>query len=129
MEFGSSVLATIAAFYNAVDPHALQTRREELRARFVQLEEVLAERGPFFAGERFSMVDAVFAPVFRYFEVFGALGVGGFFDGLPRVQAWRDALAQRPSVRAAASEDYAQLLTQFVVERGSELSRRVKVPA
>jgi glutathione S-transferase len=129
MEFGSSVLATIAAFYNAVDAHALQTRREELRARFGQLEEVLAERGPFFAGERFSMVDAVFAPVFRYFEVFGALGVGGFFDGLPRVQAWRDALAQRPSVRAAASEDYAQLLTQFVVERGSELSRRVKVPA
>ncbi len=26
--------------------------------------------GPFFAGESFSLVDAVFAPIFRYFDVF-----------------------------------------------------------
>ena len=71
----------------------------------------------------------MFAPVFRYFEVFGALGVGGFFDTLPKVRAWRDALVRRESVRQAASEDYAQLLTQFLLERGSEVSRRVRVPA
>jgi glutathione S-transferase len=123
MEFGSAVLNTIAGFYNATDGRALDARREELRARFAQVEAVLDERGPWFAGERFSMVDAVFAPVFRYFEVFGALGVNGFFDGLPKVAAWRDALAQRESVRAAASEDYAQLLTQFLVARGTEVSR------
>lgn len=125
VEFGSSVLNTIGAFYNAGDAHSLHARREELRARFAQLEPVLDARGPFFAGECFTMVDAVFAPVFRYFEVFGALGVGGFLDGLPRVAAWREALAQRESVRAAVSEDYAQLLTQFIVERHSELSRQV----
>jgi len=128
MEFGSSVLNTIAAFYNASDARTLDARREELRSRFAQLEQVIAAKGPYFAGEDFCMVDAVFAPVFRYFEVFGALGVGGFFDGLPRVQAWREALAHRPSVRASATEDYAKLLTQFVIERGSELSRRIEVP-
>lgn len=125
MEFGASVLNTIAAFYNAQDSRALDAHRAELRSRFAQLEAVLDPSGPYFAGERFSMVDVVFAPVFRYFEVFGAMGVGGFFDGLPLVQAWREALAARPSVRAAASEDYARLLRQFVVARGSELSRRV----
>jgi glutathione S-transferase len=129
VEFGSSVLNSIAAFYSAVDAHALDSRRRELHARFAQLEKVIDANGPFFAGERFSMVDAAFAPVFRYFEVFGALGVGGFFDGLPRVQAWRDALAHRPSVRAAVTVDYAELLTQFFVMRGSELSRRIEVPA
>lgn len=128
MEFGSAVLNTIAGFYSAADARALDARRDELRERFAQLEEVLPARGPYFAGDAFSMVDAVFAPVFRYFEVFDALGVDRFFDHLPKVRAWRDALAQRESVRVAASEDYAQLLTQFLIGRGSEVSRRIAAP-
>lgn len=129
IEFGSSLLNTIGAFYGAADARSLDARREELRARFEQLEAVLDSSGPYFAGASFSMVDAAFAPVFRYFEVFGALGIAGFFNGLPKVRAWRDALAQRSSVRAAASENYAQLLTQFLRARGSELSRRIEVAA
>jgi glutathione S-transferase len=33
MEFGSAVLGTIAAFYNAPDAAALQARRDELATR------------------------------------------------------------------------------------------------
>lgn len=126
MEFGSAVLNTIAGFYNAADAGALDAKRLELLARFSQVEDVLDANGPYFAGSSFSMVDAVFAPVFRYFEVFSALGLNGFFDRLPKVRAWRDALAQRESVRLAAREDYAQLLTQFLLERGTEVSRLVQ---
>lgn len=129
MEFGSSVLTTIGAFYAAPDARTLEARREELRARFAQLEAVLDPRGPHFAGAAFGMVDAVFAPAFRYFEVFGALGIGGFFDAVPKVRAWRDALARRESVRTAAAEDYGPLLARFLRERGSELSRRIEALA
>ena len=129
MEFGSSMLANIGAFYSASDARALEGRREELRGRFAQLEGVLDTLGPYFAGASFSMVDAVFAPVFRYFEVFGALGIVGFFDAMPRVQAWRDALARRESVRAAVTEDYAHLLTRFLHDRGTEISRRLEEAA
>lgn len=125
MEFGSSMLNTIGAFYSTADSRALEARRDELCSRFAQLEGVVDAHGPYFAGASFGMVDAVFAPVFRYFEVFGALGIGGFFDAMPRVLAWRDALARRESVRAAVSEDYAQLLTQFLRDRGAEISRRI----
>lgn len=125
MEFGSSVLNTIAAFYNAPDAAALQGRREELAGKFAQLEAVLPARGPFFSGESFSMVDAAFGPVFRYFDVFEALGESGFFDAAPRLRAWRVALAQRPSVQQAVSAGYAADLTQFLRRRGSELSRRI----
>jgi glutathione S-transferase len=125
IEFGSAMLNTIGAFYAAPDARSLDARRDELRARFAQLEGVLDAQGPYFAGPQFCMVDAVFAPVFRYFEVFGALGIGGFFDAMPKVHAWRDALAQRESVRAAVTEDYAQLLTDFLRSRGSEISRRI----
>lgn len=125
MEFGSNVLNTVGAFYNAPDAAALQGRREELAGKFAQLEAVLPARGPFFSGKSFSMVDAVFGPVFRYFDVFEALGESGFFDAAPRLRAWRAALAQRPSVRQAVSAGYAADLTQFLRRRGSELSRRI----
>ncbi|MBI2768228.1 MAG: glutathione S-transferase family protein [Burkholderiales bacterium] len=125
MEFGSSVLGTIAAFYNAPDAASLQARREELRHKFMQLEQALPEGGPWFAGPRFGIVDAVFGPVFRYFDTFEALGETGFFGDAPRVRAWRGALAQRPSVQQAALPQYPLLLREFLLERRSEISRRI----
>ncbi len=125
MEFGSAILNTIAAFYSAPDARAFETRQGELRARFRQVEDVLAGGGPYFAGARFGMVDAVFGPVFRYFDVFDRLGEPDLFAGMPRVQAWRAALAVRPSVQAAAAGDYGDRLTRFLLDRGSELSRRI----
>jgi len=128
IEFGSGMLNAIGAFYSAPDARSHEARREELRSRFVQLEGAIDTRGPYFAGAGFGMVDAALAPAFRYFEVFGALGIAGFFDGVPKVRAWRDALAQRESVRTAVSDEYAQLLAGFLRARGSELSRRIEVP-
>jgi glutathione S-transferase len=125
MEFGSSVLNVIAGFYTAPNAGVLQVRRAELQTRFAQLEDVLPAGGPYFAGEQFGLVDAVFGPVFRYFDVFERLGEAGFFESTPKVRAWRRALAQRPSVRQAASPEYPQLLQRFLLERGSELSRRI----
>jgi glutathione S-transferase len=126
MEFGSALLNAIAAFYNAPDEERLAQRAQEIRTRFEQIEAELGQRaGPWFAGEGFGIVDAVFGPVFRYFDVFERCADFGWFTGLPRVQAWRAALAARPSVRDAVSPRYAQLLTAFLAARGSALSARV----
>lgn len=124
MEFGSALLNTIGAFYNATDETSLAARAGEIRARFEQLEAVLGT-GPFFDGERFAIVDAVFAPVLRYFDVFDGIADFGFFRDLPRLQAWRAQLSQRDSVRRAVRADYPALLRAFVRERGSALSRRM----
>lgn len=123
MEFGSAVLNAIWAFYTAPDAASLEARRSDLRQRFEQVEAVL--QGPWFAGGQFGLVDAVFGPVFRYFDVFEALGEPPLFEGLPRVQAWRAALAARPSVRGAAVPDYRERLERFLLDRGSALSRRM----
>ena len=125
MEFGSAMLNTIAGYYNAADDAALQARRHELMHRLAQLEPELALHGPYFAGEAFCIVDAVFAPVFRYFDAFEQICEDGFTPGLPRLQAWRQALAARPSVRQAVSAAYPQALMQFLRARGSALSRRM----
>lgn len=125
MEFGSSLLNTIAAFYNAKDETALTAQIAQIRLRLEQVESALGE-GPWFAGARFSMVDAVFGPVFRYFDVFDTLADFRFFDGLGKTAQWRAQLAARVSVREAARPDYPVLLRHFLRGRSSALSRMVE---
>lgn len=124
MEFGSALLNLVAGFYNAADEVALSARASDIRARFEQLELAL-DAGPYFAGEAFSIVDAVFGPVFRYFDVFDAIGGFGFWPTLPKVARWRAVLRSRPSVAAAVRADYSGLLQRFLVARQSALSARI----
>ncbi len=116
IEFGSQVLNGIGRFYSATERATFERERAALEAMFARLEEELAE-GPFFAGANFSLVDAVFAPVFRYFDGFEALGVFGILAGKPKVAAWRKALAARPSVKAAVVEDFPERLLKFFEAR------------
>ncbi|EEA02940.1 Glutathione S-transferase domain [Burkholderia sp. H160] len=125
MEFGSSLLNTIGAFYNASDEATLAAQAAQIKAKLAQVEAVLGN-GPWFAGNRFSLVDAVFGPVFRYFDVFDELEDFRFFEDLPKTVAWRVALAARPSVREAAHPDYAALLRAFLRRRDSALARRMR---
>jgi glutathione S-transferase len=124
IEFGSALLNAIGSFYNAVDATALQAAAADIRKRFDRIEAQL-QAGPYFAGEHFSLVDAVFGPVFRYFDVFEEIGDFGFFSDTPRVLAWRKALAARASVKAAAHVDYPALLRAFLLARRSALSARM----
>ncbi|RUM27356.1 glutathione S-transferase family protein [Rhizobium vallis] len=122
MEFGSSVLSDLWGYETAQDAEQLETKRKALTAKFTTLEGALAD-GPYFAGEEFSLVDAVFAPVFRYFDLFDTLGDSGIFDGLERVKRWRKALSERASVRNAVGEDYQQRLREFLEKHNSILIR------
>lgn len=121
IEFGSAVLNDIWLFYIA-DTAAFEARRAALRAKFERLEATLTD-GPWFAGARFSLVDAVFGPVFRYWEAFDAIDDFGSFDGLPKVQAWRAALAARPSVRSAVAPGYRERLLAYIEAQGGHLGR------
>ncbi|MES2959135.1 MAG: glutathione S-transferase family protein [Pseudomonadota bacterium] len=126
MEFGSTLLNAIGAFYNAPDEAALKARAADIRGRLGRVEAELGD-GPHFAGPAFGMVDAAFAPVFRYFDTLDRIGDFGFWTGLPKVLRWREALAVRPSVVAAVSPAYADRLRGFLRARGSALSRRMDV--
>ncbi len=123
IEFGSQVLDTIGRLYSATDDAAFEKQRAGLSAMFARLEAELGD-GPFFAGERFSLVDAVFAPVFRYFDAFDRLGFSGMLDGKPKVAAWRKALAARPSVQGAVMEDFPERLMRFLEAKNGVLVRR-----
>lgn len=121
MEFGSSILADIWTVETTPDAAAFEARQLALRTKFERLEAELGD-GPYFAGAVFSLVDSVFAPVFRYFDVFDRLVDLGSFDGLMKVQAWRKVLAARPSVKDAVVPGYEARLEAFLRRQPSHLA-------
>ena len=124
IEFGSAILNDVWALYTAPDAAAFSAKVAALREKFVRVEDRLKE--PWFDGERFSLVDAVFGPVFRYFDALDRIGAFGMLDNLPKIAAWRAALAARPSVQGAVSPEYPALLWEFYRTRGSHLSRLIE---
>ena len=125
IEFGSAILNDIAGLYGAADEAAFSIKVAALRAKFMRVESRL--KGPWFDGERFSLVDAVFGPVFRYVDAFDRIGDFGILSGLPKVAAWRRALASRPTVQTAVAPEYPALLWDFLLRRGSHLSRQMEM--
>jgi glutathione S-transferase len=121
VEFASATLADIAGLYAAPDEAGYAAKVDVLRRRFAQVEAAMA--GPWFGGEAFGLVDAAFGPVFRYLDTFEALLGLYLAEDLPKVAAWRQALAGRASVRGAVSPDYPERLRAFLLARGSHLSR------
>jgi glutathione S-transferase len=121
IEFGSAVLNDIAGFYAAKDEAGLKGKAAQLEQRFARLEERVAA-APWFDGAKFSLVDAVFGPVFRYFDTFDEIGDFGILAGKPKLARWRKSLAERPSVRSAVSAEYPALLRDFIDRRQSWLS-------
>jgi glutathione S-transferase len=121
IEFGSAILNDIAGFYAAKDEAAFKAKTSQFEQRFARLE-ARVEASPWFDGGNFSLVDAVFGPVFRYFDVFDEIADFGILSGKPKLARWRNALAARPSVRAAVGSDYPALLADFLKRRNSWIS-------
>jgi glutathione S-transferase len=121
ISFASATLDAIGGLYSAGDEASFEAKALDLADKFERLEAVLGQ-GPYFAGAAFSLVDAAFAPAFRYFDVIERHVRLDVFARTPKVRAWRAALYRRPSVQAAVSADYAERLDSFVRARRSHLA-------
>jgi glutathione S-transferase len=121
IEYASALLNDIWAFYSAPDATAFTAKRARLASRFEWLETRVG--APWVAGDRFSLVDAVFAPIFRYFDVFDTIESFGILAAKPNLARWRGTLAARPSVRHAVEADYNVRLWAFLCARHGHLAR------
>lgn len=122
MEFGSAVLADIWGLETATDEAAFNVKVKQATEKFARLE-TRRVAAPWFDGESFSLVDAVFAPVFRYFDTFDEIGDFSILADKPKIARWRKSLRERPSVVAAVSAEYPALLRAFMKKHKSYLSQ------
>jgi glutathione S-transferase len=122
MEFASQTIGNIGQYYSAPDQKALEMAATQLSAKWQKLETILGN-GHWFSGDKFSLVDAAFAPVFRYYETLEQLTNIEYFSDLPKVSAWRRVLASRPSVQKAVGHDFGERLLDFFANRDSVIGR------
>jgi glutathione S-transferase len=121
IEFNSAVLGDIWGLEVATDEAMFAAKATQLESRLALLERRLV--GTWFDGEKFSLVDAVFGPAFRYFDVIDEIGDFGIFTNKPKLVQWRKHLGARPSIRGAVGADYNALLRAFMKKKGSYLSQ------
>jgi glutathione S-transferase len=124
MELGSAILGDIAGFYSAADAPTFEAKRAELARKLARVEDRLVA-GPFFDGDAFSLVDAVYAPIFRYFDVIEEIGDFAILDGKARIARWRRAHAAPDSVRSPRVGDNPERLRAFLAGRSSLLADEV----
>ncbi len=120
--FASQLIANIGQLYSAHTHSDLGHAQVTLHGQLQRLEQSLHD-GPWFAGTQFTLVDAAFAPAFRYFDTLETLTDSAYLEHQPKLAQWRKALSVRPSVIAAVSSDYPQRLRQFLAGRQSVIGR------
>ncbi|WP_426119871.1 glutathione S-transferase family protein [Pseudomonas sp. DSP3-2-2] len=125
VEFGVAALSDAWQFLNAKDPAIAEAKKADFRDKLQRLEGKL-DRVPYFSGSAFGMVDSMFAPVFRYFDLLSPVVSLPIFENLPRVSAWRASLAKRPSVISAVGDDYVDRFQQHLVNQQAILSGSVR---
>lgn len=123
MEFGSSILVDLWGLQTAKDGETFNAKVAAIREKAVRIDGEL-KGGPYFAGEAFSLVDAVFAPVFRIVSSVESIAGIEILDDLPRLSAWQAALAARPSVIAAVPDDYLTRLSALLHRQNGFLLAR-----
>jgi glutathione S-transferase len=90
------------------------------------MEVSLHAEGPYFAGETFGLVDCAFAPFFMRLDVLEEHGAEALVgEDLPRVAAYRKALAAVPAVKASVVPEFPQLYIGFVKGQGGALGHQL----
>ena len=117
--FAGELLTAQVAAYKAKSSGAFEAKIEKLR-ELVMLLAAAPVAGPFFAGTRFSLVDATYAPFFLRARLMQ--GRHQALEALPDgLAAWADALAQRPSVIRSVPPEFESGYLDFLKARGSWL--------
>ena len=123
IEFGSSLLMTSYRLKTAQDKDTLEKERSLLAAQLNQLE-VQVEGGNFFNGDRFSLVDTAYAPVFCWIDLIDRHFNTGLLKHLPGLKNWSNNLLQRPSVKGSVAEDFEERVLQRLQDGNAILTRQ-----
>ncbi|WP_216821444.1 glutathione S-transferase family protein [Tabrizicola sp. TH137] len=122
MDQGSALLGDLWTLETTKNAATFDATCATIRTRLARLAEALGHR-TWFGGDSFSLVDAVFAPAFRYFDTFEVAADLHLIP--PELAGWRARLAARPSVRGAVGTDYADRLRAFIKRQEGVMATRI----
>ncbi len=120
MEYCSDLVMTQFKMLTAKDEQGFEENRDKLKQGLQRLDTVVAEATPFFAGEAFTLVDTVYAPLFMRLKIVEDIHPLEL-DISPRLQTWADALLARETVKNSVVDDFEVVFKGFLKGQESYL--------
>ncbi|MFV2057213.1 MAG: glutathione S-transferase family protein [Thiohalomonadales bacterium] len=121
MEFGNEMLANTYTYFTTDDSLQFKQTRAKLLDRFDILEEELTHT-PFFNGENFSIVDAVYGPLFRVYNMLTTLNDFNFFADTAKILNWKASLLAYPAVINSVPDSYTEDMIAYLKRQDSVLN-------
>jgi glutathione S-transferase len=118
VEFASNMLGNLYMMKMSKDEEGYNKYRDTLVDQLHRVEKRLGD-GPWFNGDRFSLADTSFAPLFRQNSV--AQNRMSIIDpaSMPKLTAWGERLLALPEVRDSVVDDFEDLYLAAMKENGS----------
>lgn len=117
IEYSSQLVVNQYLYSIAKDKEGLEDRASQIKNNLARFEEQI--RGPLFAGEQFSLVDAAAAPALQRLDWCESIHRMDFFASLPKVLAWKDALLARPSIKNSLEAGIEKVFRAYLQGKGS----------
>jgi glutathione S-transferase len=124
IEFGNEILNTTYDFFNTDDPKKFKHLKNTLIDHFEVLGDEISD-GNYFNGADFSMIDAVYAPIFRFHQKIASFKDFGMFEDSENIKAWGDRLLERPSVIKSVPESYNIEIADYFKKLDSVFSNEI----
>ena len=124
IEFGSNLISAQYRLTVAKDDEKIPGLIEEYVDLIRILEAELGD-GPYFNGEKLSLTDTAFAPVFTREVILGE--VQELYDPseFPKYTKWRDALLALPSVQQSVLPDFREIYIEYFTKSASALVSKI----
>ena len=121
MEFGNELLSNTYNFFTTNDELSFKQLRATLLEQFDILEEEISNQ-PYFNGKNFSLVDAVYGPLFRILSLLQEVKNINFYADTPKVAAWHKALLAHPSIIKSVPDNYDEEMKAYLARQVSVLN-------
>ena len=106
-----------------------ETDFKRAKASMIDKLDVLEEEmgdGPYFAGDKFGMVDVAYAPLFRNLTGITRHTGVDFYEDTPKVRAWSKQLLATPAVKASVPDDFERVFEGSLKRPDTVMSGLVK---
>ena len=119
IEYGSGMLGTNYQLRNAKTEEDFNVIKAKLMDQISKVEAQIADDGPFFNGEEFSLIDSSYGPFFKQLDLVNQVFDTGVFENAPKMKRWSDALLSMDAVKKSVVEDFDDLFYTSLKNSGS----------
>jgi glutathione S-transferase len=117
IEFVSSLFMTQFRLSMAKDEESFNKELNSQDEALAKIEDQV--KGPFFNGDKFSLVDTSAAPFFMRLEIISGLTGNDYLKHFPKIKQWNDSLLAKLSVQKSVVGDFKDLYIDYLKARGA----------